>query len=183
MITAVDEIEYLPVAEARAGSAGAWETLFHRYRLPLYVYICELLKNEQASLDAVQETFLQAFRHLNTLRDDRRFGSWLFAIAHQKVVQTWRKQMHVLIEDNDIPETVASPLESPDEFLIREEQKEQFYAALDQLPLPQRSALLLHFIEDFSLEEIAKITSTTIGTVKSRIHYGKKALKEIYENR
>lgn len=52
---------------------------------------------------------------------------------------------------------------------------------MDQLPAPQRSVLLLHFMEDFSLEEIAEITGTQLGTVKSRMHYAKKALKQLLE--
>ena len=52
---------------------------------------------------------------------------------------------------------------------------------LNQLPLPQRSVLLLHFVEDFSLEEIARITETQLGTVKSRMHYAKHALRKLLE--
>jgi len=52
---------------------------------------------------------------------------------------------------------------------------------LNQLPVPQRSVLLLHFIEDFSLEEIAGITEASLGTVKSRMHYAKKALRTLLE--
>jgi RNA polymerase sigma-70 factor, ECF subfamily len=52
---------------------------------------------------------------------------------------------------------------------------------LNQLPLPQRSALLLHFVEDFSLEEIANITEAAVNTVKSRLHYAKKALRKLLE--
>jgi RNA polymerase sigma-70 factor (ECF subfamily) len=52
---------------------------------------------------------------------------------------------------------------------------------LNQLPLPQRSVLLLHFVEDFSLEDISRITDTAVGTVKSRLHYAKCALKKLLE--
>src|SRR5204863_4767103 len=88
----VTEREHLPVAEARAGNVEAWESLFRRYRLPLYVYIFELVRDEQTSLDLVQETFLNAVRHLGSLREDGKFGSWLFGIAHQKCIQQWRKR-------------------------------------------------------------------------------------------
>ena len=54
---------------------------------------------------------------------------------------------------------------------------------LNQLPLPQRSVLLLHFVEDFSIEEIAAITDTIPGTVKSRMHYAKRALKILLEEK
>src|SRR5579871_4823549 len=87
----VAEIEQLPVSEARAGDAGAWDTLFRRFQLPLYVYVFELVRNEQTSLDIVQETFINAARHIGSLRNDAKFGSWLFGIAHQKCIQRWRK--------------------------------------------------------------------------------------------
>src|SRR5579859_4580218 len=88
----VPEREQLPVWEARAGDPDAWQTLFKRYQLPLYVYVFELVRHEQTSLDIVQETFINAARHIGSLRDDDKFGSWLFSIAHQRCVQHWRKQ-------------------------------------------------------------------------------------------
>ena len=55
------------------------------------MYVFELVHDEQTSLGIVQETFIAAVRHLGSLRDDDRFGSWLFGIAHQKCIQHWRK--------------------------------------------------------------------------------------------
>ena len=73
----VAEREQLPVPQARAGEPAAWDTLFNRYQLPLYVYVFELVHDEQTSLDVVQETFINAARHIGGLRDDEKFGSWL----------------------------------------------------------------------------------------------------------
>lgn len=177
----VAEIEQLPVPEARAGDPAAWDTLFRRYQLPLYVFVFELVRDEQASLDIVQEGFINATRHLTSLRDDAKFGSWLFGIAHQKCVQRWHKQGR---EQATLREVAATPAEvegGPDELLIRQEQEAEFMKLLSRLPPPQRSVLLLHFIEDFSLEEIAGITGAALGTVKSRLHYAKKALRELME--
>ena len=71
----------------------------------------------------------------------------------------------------------------PDELLIRQEQEAEFMNRLNQLPLPQRSVLLLYFIENFSLEEIARITNTPLGTVKSRLFHAKRALRKlVFEN-
>jgi len=177
----VTEREQLPVAQARAGNAEAWESLFRRYRLPLYVYVFELVRDEQTSLDLVQETFINAFRHIATLREDSKFGSWLFGIAHQKCIQQWRKR------DRDVglrEELAATPEigdNDPLELLIREEQEANVMKLLSELPLPQRSALLLHFVEEFSLEEIARITGAQVGTVKSRLHYAKRTLRQLLE--
>jgi len=175
----VAEREQLPIPQARAGDPEAWDTLFRRYQLPLYVYVFELVHDEQVSLDIVQETFINAARHLGSLRDDERFGSWLFGIAHQKCVQRWRKQdreamlrRELAAEPPDVPDT-------PEDWLIRKEQQAGFMALLNRLSLPHRAVLLLHFVEEFSLDQIAAITGAELGTVKSRLHYAKRALRKM----
>src|SRR5664280_486995 len=179
----VAEREQLPVPQAKAGEPEAWDILFRRYQLPLYVYVFELVHDEQTSLDLVQETFIAAVRHIGGLRDDDKFGSWLFGIAHQKCIQRWRKQGHEEVLLDIITESADEFGNGPDDLLIRREQEVEFMNLLNQLPLPQRSVLLLHFVEDFSLEEIAGITGTAVGTVKSRMHYAKKSLRKLLEEK
>jgi RNA polymerase sigma-70 factor (ECF subfamily) len=172
----VAELEQLPVQQAKAGEPEAWSVLFKRYQLPLYVYIFELVRDEQTSLDIVQETFIAA------VRDEAKFGGWLFGIAHQKCVQCWRKQNRAAALRDEIAESPPDLDEGPDELLIRREQEAEFMTLLNELPAPQRSVLLLHFVEDFPLEQIAEITTTPLGTVKSRLHYAKRALRKILED-
>jgi RNA polymerase sigma-70 factor (ECF subfamily) len=179
---AVAEVEQLPVAAARAGDAAAWDALFRRYQLPLYVYVIELLHNEQTALDVVQETFINATRYIGSLRDDSKFGSWLFSIAHQKCRQHWRKPQRTCPLDEDFAETADDePL--PAEVLIHAEQQEEFMRMLNKLSEVHRSVLLLHFLEEFSLEEIACVAAVSVGTVKSRLHYAKKAMRALLEER
>lgn len=178
---AVAEREQLPVAAARAGSPDAWDALFQRYQLPLYAYVFELIRNEQTALDVVQETFISATRNLASLRDDDRFGSWLFSIAHRKCVDRWRKSGREEPLEPAVADALPAGDDDPSERLIRREQEVEFMTLLDQLPPPQRSVLLLHYLEDFPLEEIARITETQLGTVKSRMHYAKQALRKLLE--
>jgi RNA polymerase sigma-70 factor (ECF subfamily) len=179
----VAEHEQLPVQQARAGDAAAWNALFRRYQLPLYVYVFELVREEQPSLDIVQETFIAAARHIGSLRDDGRFGGWLFGIAHQKCIQRWRQQGHDSDLRNQFAENPPDFADSPDELLIKREQEGEFMNLLRQLPPPQRAVLLLHYIEDFSLVEIADITGAGLGTVKSRLHYARRALRQLLEEK
>jgi len=179
----VAEIEQLPVLQARAGDAAAWDALFRRFQLPLYVYVFELVRDEQTSLDIVQEVFINAARHIGSLRDDAKFGSWLFGIAHQKCAQRWRKQARQEMLRKEFAGEPVQFESAPDDLLIREEQEAEFMRLLNELPAPQRSVLLLHFVEDFSLEEIAGITGVSIGTVKSRLHYAKKSLRKLLEKK
>src|SRR5437867_913025 len=122
----VAEREQLPVPQARAGEPAAWDTLFKRYQLPLYVYVFELVHDEQSSLDVVQETFINAVRHVGSLRDDGKFGSWLFGIAHQKCTQRWRKQGREETLREEFADATNGFADSPDALLIRKEQEAEF---------------------------------------------------------
>lgn len=175
---AVAGIEQLPVRQARTGDPDAWDALFQRYQLPLYVYVYELVRNEQTSLDIVQEAFINATRHISSLRADTKFGSWLFGIARQKVAQHWRKPNRTELLEEERLERLEDSVEGPDEWLVRQEDEEAFMNQLQSLSAVQRDVLLLHFLEDFSLEEIASITDVPLGTVKSRMHHAKRALRE-----
>ena len=182
MLVAEPKPEVLPVDQAIAGNPEAWDQLLRRYQLPLFTYVSELIRDRQTSLDIVQETFISAVRHIGTLRDPEKFGSWLFGIAHQKCVQRWRRlsrEEAALEEMADFPESVS--LEDPADLLIRKEREAEFLALLNRLPPPQRSTLMLFFLEQFSIEEIATITGTPEGTVKSRLHYAKSAFRKLFE--
>lgn len=175
------------VNAARHHAPAAWDSLLKQHQLPLYTYVAELLRDDTAALDVVQETFAAAVRHIATLRDDARFSSWLFGIAHQKCVQHWRRTQRAdaVFAPTDADDSVGDwPDEDafdPRAALLRREQAEEFFALVERLPASQRSALLLHVLEDFSLEEIAAITGVPVGTVKSRLHHAKRALRQLVE--
>jgi RNA polymerase sigma-70 factor (ECF subfamily) len=175
---ATPEPEPLPVAQARAGDHLAWDRLLRRYQLPLFTFVHELVRHEPTSLDLVQATFVRAVRHIGTLRDDARFGSWLFGIAHQLSVQHWRRSGR----EQPLGDLLdAAPDESapdPRDLVLRAEQGAALLALVDELPPPQRAVLVLHVLEEFSLDEIAGITGAPLGTVKSRLHHAKRALRE-----
>ncbi len=181
-MVAVD-VDLKPLVEqARAGDSRAWDRLFQRYQLPLYTYVYEWARDEQASLDLVQETFISAFRNLDGLRDDARFGSWLFGIAHQKCAQRWRRlSRERIVAVEELPEPPAEEDDNPAAWLLRREQEEQLMSLLEQLSPAHRSVLMLHFLEDFPIEEIAAITGAPPGTVKSRLHHARRQLRALLE--
>jgi len=176
---ALESQPQLPIADARAGEPEAWNALFARYQMPLYVYVVELVHNEQTALDIVQEAFVNAVRYLDRLQDDAKFGSWLFSIAHQKVIRHWRKRPAPEHLDDERIAELPSNETDPRDWLIQKEREEEFMALINQLSEEHRAVLLLYFLEEFSLEEIAGITETAIGTVKSRMHYAKNALRKL----
>jgi RNA polymerase sigma-70 factor, ECF subfamily len=168
----------LPVGGARTGDEAAWDILFRRYQLPLYTFIEGLVHHAPSSVDLVQETFIAAVRHLPSLRDDARFGSWLFGIAHQKCVQHWRRAGREQPLDDLLADVPDDNSPDPRDLLLQAEQGELLLALVDELPPAQRAVLVLHLLEDFSLADIAEIVSAPLGTVKSRLHHAKRALRK-----
>lgn len=173
------------VRAARAGEPRAWDALLRAHQLPLFAYAAELTRDREAARDIVQETFAGAVRHIASLRDEARFASWLFGIAHQKCVAHFRRHTrHVarFAPAAELPEEVGDESAAdPRERLLRAEQAAEFLARVEQLPVEQRAALLLHVLEEFSLEEIAAITAVPVGTVKSRLFHARRTLRQLVE--
>lgn len=168
---------------ARLGDPEAWDQLVRRFQRPLFAYVQGLLRNEQASLDVVQESFIQSVHHLARLREDQKFGSWLFRIAHQKCLQHWRRQGREMKRQEAIQDQPdETPVrESPVDRLVRKEEEAWFLERLAQLSDDHRAIILLHIVEGFSLDDIAGITGVPTGTVKSRLHHAKKQLRQHLE--
>jgi len=166
------------------GDAAVWDRLFRRYQLPLFVWVRELVRSEEDALDVVQETFARAVRYVDRLRDPERVGPWLFGIARQRCADLLRRRGHHPEGPDPSEEEVGcdltaapDPGPSPDEWLIRREDEERFFRALAGLPESQRAVLVLHCLEDFSLEDIARILEVPVGTVKSRLHHARRRLR------
>ena len=182
MLAVRQENEPLPIQAAKDGESAAWQSLFRRFRLPLFVYVAELVQSREEALDIVQETFANASRYIGTLRDDSKFASWLFQISHQKCIRYLERRgqkasMELPLDEEN--QHLTSAESNPREWAIRKEDEEAFSRMLEQLPIAQRSVLLLHFVEDFSLEEIAEISRAPVGTVKSRMHHAKQTLRKL----
>jgi len=179
----VSEPSHNLVQAARNNDESAWEQLFREYQLRLFAYANGLTGDRETAFDIVQESFVRAVSHLGSLRDDAKFGSWLFGIAHQRCMQHFRraKREAAWLGSDEHDESPEGDGPDPRDALLSAERAEALYALVDQLPLPQRSALLLHVLGEFPLEEIAGIAAVPVGTVKSRLHHAKRALRKLIE--
>jgi RNA polymerase sigma-70 factor (ECF subfamily) len=168
---------------ARNNHESAWDQLFRAYQLRIFAYAKNLTGDREAAFDIVQESFIRAIANVGDLRDDSRFGSWLFGIAHQRCMLHFRrtKREVALFGDEDHGRDGEADWPDPREALLQEERAEALYALVDNLPLQQRSALLLHVLGEFSLEDVAAIVDVPVGTVKSRLHHAKRALRSLIE--
>ncbi len=178
------------VSLSRDGSLDAFNSLVERYQSAVYTLCLRLLGNAEAAEDATQETFLSAYRALHSFAGSN-LRSWLLRIAanESKDELRRRKRKDVAGSLNEIFDAMDAPIEIPGgdpsgEVVV--EQRElaaALQAALLSIPFDQRRAVLLCDYYGFHYEEVAAMTNSSIGTVKSRIHRGRERLRQILTGR
>lgn len=159
----------------QASEPGAFEALAEEFERPLFFYLLQLVRNEDKALELLQETWIRAFKTLPKLKDPAAIRAWLYRLSHGIAVDDVRRdQVRHRAEKNyvDDYETSAPPdLSSLTSTEVRE--------ALGRLSPDHREVLVLHFLEDFSVNEISAIVDCPPGTVKSRIYHAKAQIKQI----
>jgi RNA polymerase sigma-70 factor (ECF subfamily) len=178
------------VHELQAGSETAFDWLVTHYHAPVYNLILGMLGDTSDAADGSQEVFLKAFRGIRNFRQGSSLKTWLYRIAIREALnhKRWFKrhlQKNVSIDAE--PEGGQAYIEvedlgaTPFEQLAAQEIKVAVQGALQQVPDVFRSAVILRDLEGLSYEEVAEVLECSIGTVKSRILRGRRALKEILE--
>lgn len=159
----------------QSGDADAFEDLVAAMERPLLYYAASITGNQDSGLDVLQEVWIKAFRGISKLKDPGALRSWLYSITHGIAVDRIRRNTareraeQVELED----------FQEADEPSFAAEDAAAIHRALSELGLKHREVLVLHFLDDLSIAEIAKVVGCSEGTVKSRIHYAKQAMKEI----
>jgi RNA polymerase sigma-70 factor (ECF subfamily) len=146
----------------------------------LFYYLRRLAPSEADTWDLLQETWLRVFRSIASIRDPRTLPAFLYTTARNAALTRLRKRGLAVESLNGCDE--ADGATSPgaaDWAFVAFDDAEQVHHALDQLPLPQREALTLYFLQDLSIDEIAAVLHVPAGTVKSRLHYAKQAVRRI----
>lgn len=161
------------VARCRDRDEAAFRELIRRFHNPLLYYVRRLVEDDFLAEDVMQEVWMGAWSGLRSLRNPDAFSVWIFRIARNRSSRFWKKRFreHLGEELSESNEPAAEPL------VIERDTTRHFHQLLERLPLPQRESLTLLLIEGMSYEEIAAVTDVPLGTVRSRIHYGKRTLR------
>lgn len=166
------------VEDALEGRRNAQEALFRRHLEGMHAFAFRILASEADAEDVVQDAFVAAFARLRQLDDPRRFGAWLRSIVLRRSYNHLRKRRLLnrlgLRRGEPIDmDRVIAPTASPDVAATLEE----LYRDLDQLPVQERIALVLHRVEGSSHAEIAEELGVSVATVKRRIADAEARLK------
>jgi len=194
----VPEEEALLISLSQRGDVNAFNQLVLHYQQATYNVVLRILGDPDAAADVTQDTFIAAFRAIQSFRGGSSFRAWLLRIASNQACDYWRRTNRhpldsldeVLDEDEPHGASMLSSLvatdqaANPEEFLLNQELQALIQKALQELPLDQRVAVILCDVQGLSYEEIASSTQTTLGTVRSRIARGRARLRNyLYQHR
>jgi RNA polymerase sigma-70 factor (ECF subfamily) len=169
--------ERLLVLRCQTGDEDAYRELVGRFGPRLRYFLRKLVGQIDRADDLAQEVWIDVLRQLPRLKDAGAFTTWMYRIAHGKAMLDGRRNGRVPTTIPDV-EWIA---EKEDEAFSAEDAA-RIHAGLDRLEPAQREVLVLRFLEEMSYEEIGQIVDCPLGTVRSRIHYAKAALRRQLEN-
>jgi RNA polymerase sigma-70 factor (ECF subfamily) len=161
-----------------AGDTGALDALYARHGPAILSFLVARLYDRQAAEEVLQDVMLAAWHSAADFRGDSSVRTWLLVIARNRAINMHRKRKLPIISFSDALEAQATDTE-PLERVARKARHAAVREALDHLPAPQREVLTLAFFHHLSGPEIAEVLDIEIGTVKSRLHRAKDALRRV----
>ena len=182
------------IAELQAGSEEAFAWLIAHYHQSVFSLLARISHDRADAADLTQEVFVKVFRGVGRFHGESSLRTWIYRIALHEASNQRRwwmrhKQQEIPIEQEmtescsgasiKLKEMLVDPGESPVEMAMHAQNRARVEAALNQVPEPFRTTLILRDIEGFVYEEVAEIQGVNLGTVKSRLVRGRALLRTI----
>ena len=174
------------VRQAQGGDYSAFDTLVQKYQERIYATIYHMTSNHEDANDLTQETFIKAYKALNSFKGDSSFFTWVYRIAVNKTINFLKgrkNKIHLSLNDLDFnaehdPEIVTFISEkTPRRDMGLSELQEKLNEAMQKLSDVHRLVVTLHDVQGLSHEEISKIMDCNTGTVRSRLFYARQQLQ------
>lgn len=180
------DLDWVIVQRVQNGEVSAFNQLVQKYRQSLFSIIYNMTGNREDATDIAQEAFIKAFQSIKQFRGQASFYTWIYRIAVNSsitFIKRAKKQRFINYEtidetlvSSDILEYFTAKTKTEKGALLKELQ-EKLNEALQKLSPKHRIVVILHEVEGMNHKEIADITKTSEGTVRSRLHYAKKMLQ------
>lgn len=172
-----DSEERRLLARAQRGDVLAYESLVRMHQQRVYAHCYRLVSNSAEAEDLCAETFLRAYQHLGSLRADPSIVHWLLRVANNLCISWLRKRgTRPTVELDEMRELPASS-PSPDEEVVKRSRQETLRRCLQKLTPPEKTAVLMFYLEERPLEEIARVLGCGLAGAKSRVHRARHKLR------
>lgn len=166
----------------REGDAGAFDELYRRHKGGLFRFVLRSVRERAVAEELYQEIWMRAIEARGRYQPQAKFSTWLYTIAHHRLVDHWRKRGLKLVPMDGEGEAAIDPPAGadaePERIAEAKQSHARFAQALEALPAAQREAFLLHQEAGMSVPEIARATGTNEEAAKSRLRYAVAKLKE-----
>ena len=173
------------VRQCLQGDNAGFDALVKTYQRQVYYFCYRMLGNAEESSDAAQETFLKAYRALESFREEAQFLSWLLKIASNTCIDRSRSRARkpsVALEDlGEERMEFTSEAPTPEESSLRGESDRLVREAVTKLPEKYREALVLFHFNGMSIKQISQALGRPENTIKSDLHIGREALRRKLE--
>ena len=172
-----DELDL--ISRAKEGDLNAFEKLYEMHKSAIFRTALAITNDRSIAEEILQDTFLRAYKNMARVRDGVSLAPWLYRIAVNLAYDWAVKQKRWLAAVHNIVERIViSTSPSPERSLEEQEVQNLLYEAINRLEFKQRTTLVLFYLQDFSLTEIADVMDCPVGTVKSRLHYARTNLRQ-----
>jgi len=179
--SAMEESLQTLVADARNGDQEAYRAIFQRYGRPVMAFICHMLGDRSRAEELTQETFFRAFRGLVHLQEGIKLSTWLFGIARnvarEAIRDRRRSRSEIGLDDFPSP-AMRDEKAGPDEIFMSVELQRVIRSSLGGLTEDQRIVFVLKLLHKMRYEEIAKVTGSSIGKLKTDLHRARRHMRQ-----
>jgi len=169
------------VREALRGNARAFETLVNRHHQSVYRFLYHFMGNGPDAEDITQETFLNIHRKLKSHNPAQSFTSWMITIARNLAISHHRRRTPSPLDPALLAAAIKDVTPTPESELLAKEAGEEVHAALQRLPDETRDVLIMRYLMDIPLQQVAEMLNIPEGTAKSRLFKARNALREQME--
>lgn len=173
------------ISRCQQGDQEALKEIFDQYRQKVYRIAYGVVREREEALDIVQEVFIKLFRSIRQFQGKSRFYTYLYRMTMNTAIDHTRKMKKVpssSVDDEEGLQLSDDAERRPDRILDQKELETRVKWAMDQLSPDQKAALIFREVEGLSYQEIAVATGCSIGTVMSRLHYGRKKVQELLKD-
>jgi RNA polymerase sigma-70 factor (ECF subfamily) len=169
---------------AATGNLAAFELIYQRYHRRTYSLCLRMTNSQTEAEDLTQEAFIQLFRKIGTFRGDSAFSTWLHRLTVNQVLMHFRRRSvknERTSEDGEMPEQMVRGTSNPNKMQVVD--RIALKNAIAQLPNGYRNVFVLHDVEGFEHEEVARIMGISVGTSKSQLHKARLKLRGLLVKR
>lgn len=174
------------ISRCKQGDQDAFKEIFNQYQKKVYRIAYGVVRQREDALDIVQEVFIKLFRSIKNFKGKSNFYTYLYRMVMNTAIDHIRRSRYKIqtssIDEDGGFQLSEEAVKRPDHILIHKELEERVRIAMEKLPPDQRAALIFREVEGLSYQEIAETMECSVGTVMSRLHYGRKRIQEFLKN-